>query len=111
MAKRKVQSQEKLLIRLPDGMRQRIAEAARANGRSMTAEVVIRIAASLDMEPPELAPGEVPTSPTARHALALSEQNGKAIKALEARLAALERQVAENAKGRKAARQGDLLNK
>jgi len=61
MAKRKVQSQEKLLIRLPDGMRQRIAEAARANGRSMTAELV--------------------------------------------------RQVAENAKGRKAARQGDLLNK
>jgi len=42
-------------------MRQRIAEAARANGRSMTAELV--------------------------------------------------RQVAENAKGRKAARQGDLLNK
>ena len=95
---------------MPDGMRQRIAEAARANGRSMTAEVVMRIAASLDMEPPELEPGDVPASPTARDALSLAKLNGKAIEAIEARLAALEQQFAGTATGRKAAPQGDLLN-
>lgn len=31
---------DKFMLRLPDGMRSRIAEAAKANGRSMNAEIV-----------------------------------------------------------------------
>lgn len=39
---------EKMLIRLPEGMRDRIAEAATASGRSMNAEVVARLEASFE---------------------------------------------------------------
>lgn len=35
-----------LKVRLPDGMRDRIAEAAKANNRSMNAEIVARLEAS-----------------------------------------------------------------
>jgi hypothetical protein len=38
---------DKFMLRLPDGMRERIAEVAKANGRSMNAEIVARIEASL----------------------------------------------------------------
>lgn len=34
---------DKFLLRLPDGMRERIAEAAKANGRSMNAEIAARL--------------------------------------------------------------------
>ena len=34
---------EKYIVRFPEGMRDRIAEAARANGRSMNAEIVARL--------------------------------------------------------------------
>lgn len=37
----------KFIVRLPDGMRDRIAEAARANGRSMNAEIVHRLERTL----------------------------------------------------------------
>jgi predicted DNA-binding protein len=40
-------SQDKFIIRLPDGMRERIKEAADANGRTMTAEIVWRLEKSL----------------------------------------------------------------
>lgn len=43
---------DKFLLRLPDGMRSRIAGEAKRNGRSSTAEIVVRLAASLDGEPP-----------------------------------------------------------
>ena len=36
----------KFIVRLPDGMRDRIAEAARANNRSMNAEIVARLEAT-----------------------------------------------------------------
>jgi ABC-type multidrug transport system fused ATPase/permease subunit len=36
------------MLRLPDGMRDRIAEVAKANGRSMNAEIVGRLQDSLD---------------------------------------------------------------
>ncbi len=39
---------EKLLIRFPPGMREKIADAAQAAGRSMNAEVIARLEASLD---------------------------------------------------------------
>lgn len=43
MTTRTGRESDQLLIRLPDGMKDRIAEAARASGRSMTAEIVHRL--------------------------------------------------------------------
>jgi len=40
MEKKPLQPQDKYVLRLPDGMRDRIAAAARANGRSMNAEII-----------------------------------------------------------------------
>lgn len=37
---------EKFNLRLPDGMRERIAQAAKANNRSMNSEIVARLEAS-----------------------------------------------------------------
>ncbi|WP_454914962.1 Arc family DNA-binding protein [Xanthobacter sediminis] len=34
------QTQDRFIVRLPDGLRDRIAEAAKANGRSMNSEIV-----------------------------------------------------------------------
>jgi hypothetical protein len=42
------QSQDKYVVRLPDGMRDEIAEAAKANGRSMNAEIIARIAGNTE---------------------------------------------------------------
>lgn len=39
---------EKFNLRLPDGMRDRIAEAAKVNNRSMNAEIVARLTASFE---------------------------------------------------------------
>ena len=39
---------DKFMLRLPEGMRDRIAEAAKANGRSMNAEIVARLHASFE---------------------------------------------------------------
>jgi Holliday junction resolvasome RuvABC DNA-binding subunit len=41
---------DQFVLRLPDGMRPRIAEAAKANGRSMNAEIVARLEASFANE-------------------------------------------------------------
>lgn len=41
-------STEQFMVRLPKGMRARIADAAEASGRSMNAEVVARLAQTLD---------------------------------------------------------------
>ena len=38
--------QDRFLVRMPQGMRQRIAETAKANGRSMNAEIVARLEAT-----------------------------------------------------------------
>jgi|SRR5208282_5575356 len=49
MAERKLypsEQQDRLIIRFPDGMRDRIAALAKANGRSMNAEVISMIEAS-----------------------------------------------------------------
>lgn len=42
-----VQAGEKYLIRFPEGMRERLAETAKANNRSMNAEIVARLERSL----------------------------------------------------------------
>lgn len=41
---------EKFIVRLPGGMRERIAEAAKTNNRSMNAEVVARLQASFEAQ-------------------------------------------------------------
>ena len=49
MAERKPypsEQQDRLIIRFPDGMRDRIAALAKANGRSMNAEVISMVEAS-----------------------------------------------------------------
>jgi len=45
-----VQPQDKYILRLPDGMRDQIAVAAKANGRSMNAEMVARLKQSFEVE-------------------------------------------------------------
>lgn len=44
------QSQDKFIVRLPDGMRERIKAKADENGRSMNAEIVARLVASFVTE-------------------------------------------------------------
>jgi predicted house-cleaning noncanonical NTP pyrophosphatase (MazG superfamily) len=39
---------EQFVVRFPDGMRDRIAEAAKESGRSMNAEIVLRLQRSFD---------------------------------------------------------------
>lgn len=44
------QSQDKFIVRLPDGMRDRIKAEAEANNRSMNAEIVARLETSLERD-------------------------------------------------------------
>jgi hypothetical protein len=44
------EKQERFIVRLPDGMRDQIAEAAKSNNRTMNAEVVSRLQKSFDAE-------------------------------------------------------------
>lgn len=48
---------DKYVVRFPDGMRDRIAEVAKANNRSMNAEIIARLQESLDA--PATAPEHV----------------------------------------------------
>ncbi|MGS1042258.1 Arc family DNA-binding protein [Burkholderia glumae] len=43
---------EQFVVRFPDGMRDRIAEAAKANNRSMNAEIVARLEQSFGSDEP-----------------------------------------------------------
>jgi hypothetical protein len=45
------QAADKYIVRFPDGMRDRLAQAAKQNNRSMNAEVVARLQASFDLAP------------------------------------------------------------
>lgn len=69
--------QDKFMLRFPDGMRDRIREEAEANGRSMNAEIILRLEASLA--------GDAVLSddlPTAEEALALAASSQSRIKLL-----------------------------
>ncbi|WP_027467658.1 Arc family DNA-binding protein [Deefgea rivuli] len=44
------QSADKYILRYPDGMREQIAAAAKANNRSMNAEIVARLQSSFEQE-------------------------------------------------------------
>lgn len=41
---------DRFMLRLPDGMRDRIAETAKANGRSMNAEIIHRLETTFEMD-------------------------------------------------------------
>jgi plasmid stability protein len=43
-----VQDQDKFVLRFPDGMRESIRLSAKANNRSMNAEIISRLSQSLD---------------------------------------------------------------
>ncbi len=43
---------DQFVVRFPDGMRDRLKEAAAANGRSMNAEIIARLSASFDHQIP-----------------------------------------------------------
>lgn len=43
--------QDKFMLRLPDGMRERLKELAKANARSLNAEIVKRLEDSLETQP------------------------------------------------------------
>ena len=51
-------SKEQFMVRLPDGMRDQIASAAEANGRSMNAEIVTRLSQTFGASPGVLVTGE-----------------------------------------------------
>ncbi|ESX80233.1 DNA-binding protein [Mesorhizobium sp. LSHC420B00] len=44
------ETKDRFIIRLPDGMRDQINEAAKINGRTMTAEIVTRLRMSFESE-------------------------------------------------------------
>jgi hypothetical protein len=50
MVTRPSQTQDKFIVRLPDGMRDQISTAAKANKRTMTAEIVSRLERSFQEE-------------------------------------------------------------
>lgn len=72
MAARTVQTQDKFIIRLPDGMRDQINEAAKANGRTMTAEIVTRLRMSFETE--GLSPAGQPALPLEEEVADLKSQ-------------------------------------
>lgn len=67
------QAADKYIVRFPDGMRDRIAEAAKQNNRSMNAEVVARLQASFTDTP----------SPLAEAAEELAQSRAQTITAME----------------------------
>lgn len=48
MGRKPSEDQDKIIIRLPQGMRQRIKVLAEENGRSMTSEIVLRLQRTFD---------------------------------------------------------------
>lgn len=51
-------SLDKFMVRLPDGMRERLAASARANRRSMNAELIIHLDAALAQQSVAVAQSE-----------------------------------------------------
>ncbi|MNB61172.1 Arc-like DNA binding domain protein [compost metagenome] len=51
---------DKFVVRLPDGMRERIAEVARTHHRSMNSEIIARLERSMDLPDTETVEVEAP---------------------------------------------------
>lgn len=52
MAERKPQDQDRYIVRFPDGMRDELKELAAKNGRSLNAEIIVRLRESIDIDGP-----------------------------------------------------------
>lgn len=70
---------DRYIVRFPDGMRERLKQAAADNNRSMNAEIISRLEASFGMDIP-LVQGTVNTIQGVRQ---MAAQMDKALKALE----------------------------
>lgn len=77
---------DKFMLRLPDGMRDRIAEAARTNGRSMNAEIIYRLQSSLDGPSREPDDAGEPSSLTPEQVLQIMKSLGDASRRLGVRI-------------------------
>lgn len=53
---------DKVLVRMPDGMRDRMKAAAKANNRTMNAEIVARLQQSMEID--QATPGLIGSDPT-----------------------------------------------
>lgn len=73
---------DQFLLRLPDGMRARIAASAKANFRSMNSEVIMILASALGDEGQPATGGSCQASPAAGHHDTAC-QGGLAIQAVE----------------------------
>lgn len=69
------QAADKFIVRLPDGMRQRIAEVAKRSRRSMNSEIVCRIEHSLNTVADPIAAEELKNMISSYHANTLQEEN------------------------------------
>lgn len=95
---------DQFVVRLPDGMRDRIAQAAKANNRSMNAEIVARLRTSFEPSPaltaresPRLGsgwPSDLAEGGATRAEMSASAAVWMQIRALERKRSLLEAQVA-----------------
>jgi hypothetical protein len=76
-------------VRIPAPIKRRLEEAARQNRKSLSAEIVARLAQSLELAAPAADPAEVPSSQTARDALAMAHTHREKIDNLEVALMAI----------------------
>lgn len=76
------QGSDKYIVRFPDGMRDRIAEAAKANNRSMNSEIIARLEASF--QSPESAVSLLNKIMDEREARMLEAVTKKTLELLEA---------------------------
>lgn len=53
-AERNPQKEDKYIVRFPEGMRDRLKEAAKTNNRTLNAEIVTRLEASFSQQPPSI---------------------------------------------------------
>lgn len=81
MPKHKIQDADKFMLRLPDGLRDKIATLAKENKRSVNAEFVARIEASLQPDTADAAP-EI-SREIARHAAQILAGRDEHVQLLE----------------------------
>jgi hypothetical protein len=71
-------------VRIPAPIKRKLEQAAGAHRKSLSAEIVARLAQSFDLAAPdEVEAGEVLASSTAKDALALARRNEARIKTIE----------------------------
>jgi len=76
-------------VRIPLGLKRRLEEAAKSNRKSLSAEIVARLAVSLGLSPTPYEPAHPIASETAMEALKLAEENAKRLATIENGLRAI----------------------